>query len=199
MSFIASLFNLISSSKAKRSYYSLIGRHTKKFCSRAAGRSANVRQKKIMFVAAAGADELVARLLGFQIKEGDVFRGSNGPDKQFAGQAVGRALRVYLSALLVMLGGEKDKLLREIGLAEDGWMAVWCQVFDYGQEDMEIFNEMCLLPGQEKGFDGLIKSAGKMIFGTLFPEMDKGDQDLAPLRESLSYDLSRILQIIASE
>jgi len=51
-------------------------------------------------------------------------------------------------------------LLRETGLGEEGWMAVWCQVFDYGREDMEIFNEMCLLAGQEKGFDGLIKSAG---------------------------------------
>jgi len=137
--------------------------------------------------------------MGFQIKDGDVFCRGNGLYKQVAGQAVGRALRVYLSALLVMLGGEKEKLLLEMGLGEDGWMAVWCQVFDYGQEDREIFNEMCLLPGQEKGFDGLIKSAGKLIFSTLFPKMDKGDRDLAPLRESLSYDLSRILQIIAGE
>lgn len=90
-------------------------------------------------------------------------------------KAVNAAFRVYLSSLLIMLGNHKEKLLKRIDLDENGWIQLWCEIFEYNEEDRARFNQILLPSYQRGGLDGLINAA-----------CDSIDEDLAPFSEKMT-------------
>ena len=106
-------------SSGKGQYRRLIGKHTHNFCSRAVKRSSSEIQKKILFIASAGADEFMARKLGVQFDKNVFFAAKNKSlSKNVNPKSSALALRVYLSALMVLLSNDKEMMLDKVGLNE---------------------------------------------------------------------------------
>lgn len=151
----------------KGPYYRLVGRHTQRFLSRAAGKTKSEIQKKTLFIAAAGADDVIAEFCGVQ--RGAKGFGKNAAEKALTKKAVHNALRGYLSTLLILLGGQKEQLLKRLELEEAAWMRLWCEVFEYNEGDMARFNQILLPAYQQGGVEGLIKAACDAIANDLSP------------------------------
>jgi hypothetical protein len=182
-------------SAVKGPYHRLVGRHTQRFCSRAVKRSANEQQKRVLFIAAAGADDFIARLLDLQDKRHTRTFAKHALEKKVTKKQVGLVLRAYISAILVLLGNSKGLLLQETGLNETEWIDLWCWVFDYQPEDIRLFNEV-LTTYQQQGFDGLATSTGNVILNAL---SSGGNErcclNIKLLQSTLLHDISAILRV----
>jgi hypothetical protein len=116
-------------------------------------------------------------------------------EKRVTKQQVIGVLRVYLSALLVLLGMNKDLLLQMTEVSEKEWIILWCAVFEYQPVDMQIFNEILLPEYQQHGFNGLAAVTGNLIMTALFPAgNDTGSVDIAGLKNDLINDVAAILK-----
>lgn len=184
------LHDLVSSVKGP--YHRLVGRYTQRFLSRAAGKSKNEMQKKALFIAAAGVDDVFSKILGVQ-------RGAKGfskspAEKKLTKKAINAAFRVYLSTLLVLLGNDKERLLDRIDLDEAAWVQLWCAVFEYDAGDMACFNQVLLIAYQQGGIEGLLKTACASIAETLSPFSGAlAPQVEAAVRDGLTKDMAAIL------
>ncbi|MEG6584781.1 hypothetical protein [Dendrosporobacter sp. 1207_IL3150] len=181
--------------KARGSYYYKVARHTQLYCQRAANQSSNNQQRRMLFVAAAAADETIASLLGI----GPALEKAYRPriTSKFSKVKVLSVMKVYLSALLVLLGSHRDEILANTELDEQKLLTKWCSVYDYNINDKKIFNDTLLAAFKSGGFEGLAKSASSCIIDGLFSE----DQQLQPdelivFENSLAYDLAAILRNI---
>lgn len=150
-------------------------------------------QKKALFIAAAGVDDVFSEILGVQ-------RGAKGfsksaAEKQLKKKAVNAAFRVYLSTLLVLLGNDKDRLLNRIGLDEAAWVQLWCGVFEYDAGDMTRFNQVLLTAYQQGSVEGLLKVACALIVETLSPFSGEVKPVVeAAVRAGLTKDVAAILK-----
>jgi hypothetical protein len=182
-------------SAVKGPYHRLVGRHTQRFCSRAVKRSANERQKRVLFIAAAGADDFITRLLDLQDKRQTRTFVKYALEKKVIKKQVSLVLRVYISAILILLGNSKELLLQEIGLNETEWIELWCWVFEYQPEDIRLFNEV-LTTYQQHGFDGLAISTGNVMINALSSMgNERGCLNIKPLENALLHDISAILRV----
>ena len=167
-------------SAAKGPYHRKVGRYTQRFCSRAAKGSTNEMQKKIFLIAAICADELIAGLLGLDNKrQVTPFKGRTLKQK-LTKQQVTAALRIYLSAILILISSQKKLVLQKTGLQEQELLKTWCSIFEYSPFDIQLFNGVLLQSYQQGGIDGLDIRVGKNIIEQLFV----GNEALSTLERS---------------
>jgi len=184
-------------SSRKGQYRRLVGNHTHSFCGRALKRSVNEIQKKILFIASAGADDFMAKKLDIQVDKKVFFaRKKNLMARGISPKNSGLALRVYLSTLMILLGREKDLLLDKLRLNETEWLTAWCWVFEYGFEDKEIFNSELITNYQQAGVVGLVQAASRIINTSLRLEQNEIDGEVEVLREALIHDATVIHGVI---
>ena len=195
-------------SMTKGPYYRLVGRNTQHFCTRAAAKAAGEQHKRALFIVAAGADEFLAGLLGLPNSKGggpSSTSGTNprnakdGPqpvaNKTVTSRLTAKAMRIYASTVLILLGADKEQMLRVSGLDETEWMTRWCFAFEYQQEDMGLFNEVLLPAYQQQGFEGLVATAAKAISEVLFPDNNGAfPMDGEAFKHSVVHDVSAILK-----
>lgn len=186
-------------STGKGQYRRLVGKHTHLFCSRAVERSTNEIQKKILFIASAGADDFVAKKLGVQVdKTKKLFfnKKKNLISKNINPKNGALALRVYLSALMVLLSNDKEVIVEKVGLNEAEWLTTWCWVFDYGFEDKTIFNSELTTHYQQEGVIGLVQAAARIMNTSLRLEQNEMDREVELLREALIHDAAVIHGVV---
>ena len=182
--------------KARGSYYYKVARHTQLFCQRAASQAANNQQRRMFLVAAAAADETISGLLklGPGSNRSDYMLRTSG---KVSKQAVLSAMKVYLSALLVLLGTQRSQVLASTELDEQGLLTKWCGVYDYNIEDRKIFNETLLPAFKGGGLEALTRAAGCCMVSRLFstnPQFES--EELSAIERALVYDLTAILRNI---
>jgi len=154
----------------KGPYYRFIGRHTRKFCSRAAGQAKTDLQKRIWFVTAISADETLATMTGLEKRRaiGALADWKVQPKARIKHYT--KALRLYLSALLVLYSALKGELLQKMGLTEPEFMRQWQWIFYYQKDDKEIFDRLLVPAFEQDGVDGLVLRTGELLKELLFPE-----------------------------
>ena len=163
ITFLQDIFSI-----AKGPYHRRLGKYTQRFCNKAAQRSGNGIQKKIFLITAICADEFIGALMGLNSKRQiEPFKGRTLKQK-LAKQQVTVALRVYLSAILILISSQKDLLLEQTDLQEQELLTAWCAIFEYSPSDMQLFNEVLLHAYQQRGIEGLSMLAGKHMIEELF-------------------------------
>ncbi|WP_378956589.1 hypothetical protein [Pelosinus sp. sgz500959] len=155
---------------AKGPYHRHIGRHTQKFCSKAVKRSNNETQKKIFFVAAICADELIASLIGVDNKRQIAPFKVRKLKNKILKPHITMALRIYMSALLTLISVEKKLLLQQTGMDEDGLLQAWCWIFEYLPSDMKLFDEVMMPSYQQGGIERLGFLVGKELSKRIFED-----------------------------
>ena len=154
-------------SLAKGPYHRLVGRHSQRYCQRAVQKSGNDCQKNLLTLATVAADDVVAGMLGLSSgQDKNIFE--KRPYRKISKNQATRAMRVYASALLALLGNRKELLLEKAGLPERELLAFWCRIFEYRADDMQIFDQTLLPAVVGGGLPGLAETAAKTMAGILF-------------------------------
>lgn len=177
----------------KASHYRRIRRHTQRFCQRAARRSANEYQKRLLLVSAIAAEELIAALLGFAVKNPLSLFGKRDCQQITKAQAA-RALRLYASTLLILLGSHKEQIFHTTRFTEQELLQVWCWVFEYCPEDMQLFDQVLLPAYGQYGLSGLVAATGQEMTAALFPAAPLDTAETAALEDILIDDLTAIIR-----
>lgn len=107
-------------------------------------------------MALAGADEWASQVLGVSSKPGTKGLPEQLPLTKASKTKVVSALRIYLSALLILMGGYKADLLTQFEFDEREWVDFWRQVFEYQPDDMNRFDKVFLPEFQKEGLEGLV-------------------------------------------
>ncbi len=174
-------------------YERIVGRHTRRFCSRAAQKGKNEAQRRVLLVAAVCADEMLAAVFGVgKNSRGSVLSGAAtaGADKQ----KVREAMRIYLSALLILLGDGKELLLAKTGVSESELLQLWCQVFEYQPADMQRFDRELGPAYARKDAEELAATAADLISGQLVD--GPGGIEVAWLKDRLLQDGVAIIRVL---
>jgi hypothetical protein len=137
---------------------------------------------------------VIAKLLDVHRKERTGLPGRGSPGKKADGQQVRSALKTYTSALLVLLGNNKDILLKYMALSENDWIRLWCRVFEYTPEDMQVFDQVMIPAYQQGAFNGLVKTAGLLLFSGLSPQVKGAAGDMEIVQNSLANDVAAIMR-----
>ncbi|QDR79012.1 hypothetical protein [Sporomusa termitida] len=148
---------------AKGPYHRNVGRHTQRFCARAAKIAGNEVQRRIFLVAAICADEYMAAVAGVDNQRQVAFP-RRQRKKKISKQQMTAALRAYVSAVLVMISTHKEGLLTQAGLTEAELLQAWCEVFEYQPEDMRLFDEVLLPAYRQGGTAGLAAGLAQAVF-----------------------------------
>ena len=195
MPIITFLQDIFAATKGR--YYRTVGRHTQKFCSKAVNMSVNDAQKRIFFVTAICADELIAALMGVD-KKRQVGPFNNRILKQkLSKQQIAAALRVYMSGILTLASTHKDALLAESGMQEEELLHVWCKVFDYSPSDMDLFDAVLLPAYRQGGIITLSTLVGKSILEHLFVTNEAmSSVETALLQNIMLEDAAAVIQIV---
>jgi hypothetical protein len=191
MSILTFLHNAFASTKGPYDRY--VGHHTRRFCSRAARRARNSEQKRIWFSSAISADEVIAALAGMEKRRplGALAEWHLRPGVD--GKSYLKALRVYLSGLLILYGTCKDELLARIGMKEHEFMENWQSVFEYEKEDRAVFDDTLLPAFRDGGIEGLAGAVGTLIRGALFlPDDPFGTAARTSLYDLMLSDLMAV-------
>jgi hypothetical protein len=175
----------------KGPYERHVGRYTREFCKKADSQSKKRPiQRKILFTTAISADEVIASLAGLEKRRAlGLLAGwqvQPGADRK----SYPKALRLYLSALLLLYGTCKEELLDAFGLTEQEFMKVWQSVFQYDADDMAAFDEILTPAFRTRGIDGLVDAVGGLIRDALFlPSSPFGKQEQSALQDLMIDDL----------
>jgi hypothetical protein len=174
-------------------YERIVGRHTRRFCSRAAEKAKNDVQKRVLMVAAVCADELLASILGVA-KKSSANRSAGkvrpGADKK---KVLG-AMRFYLSALLVLLGTRKELMLQKTGIDEPKFLQLWCAVFEYQPIDMQRFDQELVPAYQRQDAEELATVVASVVSGQLFGGTD--GIGASEVKERLVDDMAAIIRVL---
>lgn len=183
----------------KGPHYRHVGRHTKNFCMRAARQAKTEAERRVWLSTAISADEVIASLAHLEKRR------SIGPldswkvrPKKIKPANYLKALRIYLSSLLLLYGSCKDELLKKTGMPEGDFMKAWQYIFQYDGTDQTIFDQTLTPAYREKGLEGLVKATGELLREWLFlPESPLGKEELASLRELMVDDLTALKRNLA--
>jgi hypothetical protein len=185
---------------AKGRYDRHVGRHTRTFCKRAERYAKTPVQRRIWLSSAISADEVIASMAGLDKRRplGALAGWQLSPK---AGRSsYPKALRGYLSALLLLYGTCKEDLLSKLGLTEGEFMQAWQMVFQYDAADNAIFDEDLAPAFRERGIDGLVTATGELIRETLFrPESPFGKQEQSDLQALMVDDLAALKRHLAKK
>ena len=168
-------------------YYRTIGRHTRRYCTRAVQKAGGVPAQRALLVAAVGAEEYLAPLLGVNSKDKTA-----APRQGVKAAAITDAMRIYLSALLVMLGERKAAVLERTGLSERELLRLWCAVFEYKAADMQRFDQEFIPVYQYRGIDGLAAEA----CAVLAPLPGLGEPCPEALKAALLADATAVIRVL---
>src|SRR5512137_770453 len=154
---------------AKGPHYRHIGRHTKNFCMRAVRQSKTAAEKRVWLTTAISADEVIASLAQLEKRRplGPLESWKVRPKKIKPANYL-KALRIYLSSLLLLYGSCKDELLKKTGMPEGDFMKAWMYVFQYDGTDKTIFDQTLTPAYREKGLEGLVRATGGLLREWLF-------------------------------
>jgi hypothetical protein len=178
----------------KGPYERHVGRYTREFCKRADSQSKKRPvQRKILFTTAVSADEVIASLAGLEKRRalGTLagWQVQPGVDRK----SYPKALRLYLSALLLLYGTCKEEMLDACGLTEREFMKDWQSVFQYDADDMVAFDEILTPAFRNRGIDGLVDAVGGLIRDALFlPSSPFGKQEQSALQDLMIDDLAAV-------
>lgn len=175
-----------------------VGRHTRTFCKRAERCAKTPVQRRIWLSSAISADEVIASMAGLD-KRRPLGALAGWQVRPKAGrESYPKALRGYLSALLLLYGTCKEDLLSKLGLTEGEFMQAWQTVFQYDAADKAIFDEALTPAFREKGIDGLVTATGELIRDTLFqPDSPFGKQEQSALQDLMVDDLAALKRNLA--
>jgi hypothetical protein len=181
-----------------RSYFRSVGRHTRNFCKRAEARAKTPDQRRIWFLTAISADEAISALTGLETRR-PLGAMADWPERPAdRGRDPGKALRVYLSALLLLYGSCKEALLARFGMAEREFMETWQSVFEYGAADKHLFDAVLAPAFQGGNIDGLVMATGGLLQESLFTDARPFEEKAcASLRALLMDDLSALTRFLA--
>jgi len=178
----------------KGPYERYVGRHTREFCKRADRQSKKPIQRKIWFTAAISADEVIASLAGLE-KRRTLGGGLAGWQVQPKAdrKSYPEALRLYLSALLLLFGTCKEEMLAKLGMTEVEFMQAWLSIFQYEASDKAVFDDILTPAFRSKGIDGLVDAVGGLIRDALFlPSSPFGKQEQSALQDLMIDDLAAV-------
>jgi hypothetical protein len=183
---------------AKGPYFRHVGRHTKNFCMRASRQAKTTAQRRVWLSTAISADEVIASLAHLEKRRplGPLESWKVRPKVKPANYL--RAMRVYLSTLLLLYGSCKDELIEKTGMPEGEFMKSWQNIFQYNGGDQTIFDQALTPAYREGGLDGLVRKAGELIREALFtPDSPLGQQELASLQDLMVDDLTALRRNLA--
>lgn len=105
-------------------------------------------------------------------------------------------LKLYLSALLVLLSLEKESLLEKTALTEDEFIELWLQIFQYNNTDQLLFN--LLLSQYEQGRIAAMTQVMAEQIVTDFYTSDGEARNLSTciLMEQLIHDTEWVLKFL---
>ena len=183
---------------AKGPYFRCVGRYTHTFCQRADRYAKTPIQRRIWLSTAVSADEVIATMAGLAKRR---------PLGALAGWKVqpgaGRthylkALRAYLSALLLLYGTCKEELLSTLGMTEGEFLQAWQSVFQYDAGDKAVFDDVLTSAFHSRGIDGLVGAVGVLIRDALFmPASPFGKQERSALQDLMVDDLAALKRHLA--
>jgi hypothetical protein len=175
-----------------------VGRHTRTFCKRAERYAKTPVQRRIWLSSAISADEVIATMAGLD-KRRPLGALAGWQVRPKAGrESYPKALRGYLSALLLLYGTCKEDLLSKLGLTEGEFMQAWQTVFQYDAADKAIFDDALTPAFREKGIDGLVTATGELIREVLFqPDSPFGKQEQSALQDLMVDDLAALKRNLA--
>ncbi|HEX7503793.1 MAG TPA: hypothetical protein VF336_00875 [Syntrophales bacterium] len=182
----------------KGPYERYVGRHTRDFCKRADRQSKTPIQRKIWFTAAISADEVIASLAGLEKRRtlGALAGWQVRPKADR--KSYPEALRLYLSALLLLYGTGKEDVLSKLGMTEGEFMQAWLSIFQYEESDKAVFDDILTPAFRSKGIDGLVDAVGGMIRNALFlPSSPFGKQEQSALQDLMIDDLAAIKRLLS--
>lgn len=184
----------------KGPYYRKVGRHTQTFCNRAVKNAKNELQKKLFFVAAICADELIASFIGADDKRQVAAFKKRDLQKTIRKRQITTAMRVYLSAVLLLTSAQKELLLTNAGMTEQELLHAWCSIFEYTPADMQLFDTVLLPAYQQQGLEALSQTAGKAMLEQLFltqAELNPAEQET--LQNIMLEDAAAVLRVLAGK
>jgi hypothetical protein len=177
----------------KGPYERYVGRHTRDFCKRADRQSKTPIQRKIWFTAAISADEVIASLAGLEKRRTLGALAGWQVQPKANRKSYPEALRLYLSALLLLYGTGKEDVLSKLGMTEGEFMQAWLSIFQYEESDKAVFDDILTPAFRSKGIDGLVDAVGGMIRNALFlPSSPFGKQEQSALQDLMIDDLAAI-------
>lgn len=180
---------------AKGRFYHKVRRHTIRFCRQAIKVSANESQRKLWLTASIATEELLADLLRFDNKRNMKQLEKRIVRKDINKKQVLRVMKAYLSAIIVSISTYKYDIIQETSMTEETFLRLWCSIFEYKPEDMQVFDEILLPAYQQSGFEGLVRIMGNIILDNLFVDNDElSTEELEELMGILGADVSYILQ-----
>lgn len=192
ITFLQDIFSVV-----KGPYHRKIGRHTQRFCSKAVKNSANEVQKKVFFITAICADELIAALIGVDNKRQVKHFGRRVLKQKISKQQITAALRMYISVILTLISSYKEVLLQQTGMQEQELLHTWCRVFEYLPADKQLFDEVLLPAYQQGGIDGLSQLVGENILDQLFLENeDLSLSERSVLQNIMISDAAAVVRVL---
>ena len=177
----------------KGPYERHVGRYTREFCRRAESHSKTPIQRKIWFTTAISADEVIASLAGLEKRRSLGALAGWQVQPKADRKSYPTALRVYLSALLLLYGTCKEDVLSKLGMTEVEFMHAWLSIFQYEASDKAAFDDILTPAFRSKGIDGLVDAVGELIRDALFlPSSPFGKQEQSTLQDLMIDDLAAI-------
>lgn len=157
----------------------------------------NESQRKLWIAAGIAAEELVTALLGLDSKVNVELFKRRLLRKAVDKQQIETILHAYLSAIIVSITNYKKDILTQTGLNEQKFIMSWCSVFEYKQEDMQIFDEILLPAYNQNGFNGLLQETGKIIVHHLYQDTSELIPDeITRFKGILSKDVSGLINYL---
>lgn len=150
----------------------------------------------MLFVAAVSADDFLASLFDYnQERPVEAFK-QRTRKTEFTSKEVAHLLRDYVSIILVLITYYKDLMLGRIQLSEADFIRIWCSVFEYQSDNMNLFDSQYLPAFREGGADGLIRMAGNRLIERLYDDPSElSVAEFDTLKNVLMNDLAAILRI----
>jgi hypothetical protein len=196
MPLMKSLHDALISTKGPYERY--VGRHTREFCKRADRQSKRPIQRKIWFTAAISADEVIASLAGLEKRRALGTLAGWQVQPRVDRKSYPKALRLYLSALLLLYGTSKEEMLSKMGMTEAEFMQAWLSIFQYEASDKAVFDDVLTPAFRSKGIDGLVDAVGGLIREALFlPSSPFGEQEQSALQDLMIDDLAAVKRHLA--
>lgn len=145
-------------------------KNVNKFYRHAIKKSGNDSQRKLWVAATLASEELVSALLGLDSKvNGELFL-DRILRKAIDKKQIDAVLHAYLSAILVAITNYKKDILTITGMNEEEFLKSWCSVYEYKQEDMQLFDEILIAAYRQNGFNGLLQETGKIIVSNFYQD-----------------------------
>lgn len=179
----------------KSPYERYIGKHTQQFCVRLNRKKLGEFTRKVLMGCMISADDAIAILLGLSPHH-DVPLIEREPTHLNKPLLIKKNLKLYLSALLVLLSLEKESLLEKTALAEDEFIELWLQIFQYNNTDQLLFN--LLLSEYEQGRIAAMTQVMAEQIATDFYSSDGEAKNLSTcfLMEQLIHDTEWVFKFL---